>query len=256
MTDVTVNQDSSPQDQPGGARTPDGTLLDSQPTEKTPEPKNTTDGSTDGNGSTFLTSKQDQKAEADVKPSAEGDGKTDGDGKDGKTEAPVVPEKYADFKLPDGVKLDDATLKMATDTFKELGLTQEGAQKLVDIYAKNGLEAAQAPFKAWADLQKTWLADIGDRFGSRADAVRTDITKAIGTLPPSLSRAFTAALDLTGAGSHPDVVEALHILLKPHVEGGSVREGNISPQANKAPGEPSKPSPAEAMYPHLIPNRK
>jgi len=63
-----------------------------------------------------------------------------------------------------------------------------------------------------ADLQKEWLGDIHDRFGSKAETVRTDISKAIdAALPPSLARAFRGALDLTGAGTNPDVVEALSI---------------------------------------------
>lgn len=219
----------------------------------TPDPKGTPEaGTTNADGSSFLTGKPEAKP-ADKSP-AEGDTSKEGDDK--KTEATGAPEAYADFKLPEGYKLDEGLAKDATALFKELNLSQDAAQRLVDLYAANGLKAAEAPFKEWSDLQKTWLSDISDRFGSKAEAVRTDIGKAISTLPPSLARNFRAALDLTGAGSHPDVVEALSIMLKPLVEGGSVRQGNQSPAANQKPGEPTKPSAAEAMYPHLIPNRQ
>lgn len=214
------------------------------------------DGSTDGDGTSFLTTKQDQKPVADDKSATDDGKKADGDGVDGKTEAPVVPEKYADFKLPDGYKFDEKQLTDATALFKEMNLTQDQAQKLVDHYAANSLQAAEAPYKAWADLQKQWIGDIADRFGSKAESVKTDIGKAIGTLPPSLARSFRSALDLTGAGSNPDIVEGLHIMLKGLVEGGSIRQGNPSPQANKEPGAPERPSAAEAMYPHLVGNRQ
>src|SRR5882724_1647114 len=69
------------------------------------------------------------------------------------------------------------------------------------------------------------------------------------------TRAFRSALDLTGAGTNPDVVEALSIMFKPFVEGPSIRPGGISPEANKVPNAPIQPSIAEAMYPHLVPNR-
>lgn len=253
MTDVTVTSDPpSPQSQPGPSREVDGTIKDqtTPPTETKPV---LTDGSTDPKGDSFLTGKQEQKADGEKKEGeaapAEGE-KKDGDAVAG------APEKYGDFKLPDGYKFDEKQLTDASALFKEMNLTQDQAQKLVDHYAANSLQASEAPYKAWADLQKQWMGDIADRFGSKADTVRTDIGKAIGTLPPSLARSFRAALDLTGAGSNPDIVEGLHIMLKGLVEGGSVRQGNQSPEANKAPNTSSRPSAAEAMYPHLVGNRQ
>lgn len=221
---------------------------------KTPEPK-TADGSTDGDGTSFLTGKQEQKVDGEPTP-ADGE-KKDGEGEKKEGDAVVgAPEKYGEFKLPDGYKFDDKQLGDATALFKEMNLSQDQAQKLVDHYAANSLQAAEAPYKAWADLQKQWIGDIADRFGSKAESVKTDIGKAIGTLPPSLARSFRSALDLTGAGSNPDIVEGLHIMLKGLVEGGSIRQGNPSPQANKEPGAPERPSAAEAMYPHLVGNRQ
>lgn len=220
---------------------------------KTPDPKKV-DGSSDGEGSSFLTGKQEQKVDGEPKP---GDEPKPADGEKKEGDAPAgAPEKYGDFKLPDGYKFDEKQLGDATALFKEMNLTQDQAQKLVDHYAANSLQAAEAPYKAWADLQKQWIGDITDRFGSKAEGVKTDINKAIGTLPPSLARSFRGALDLTGAGSNPDIVEGLHIMLKGLVEGGSVRQGNPSPQANKEPGAPERPSAAEAMYPHLVGNRQ
>lgn len=246
MTDVTVtDQAPTPQDQPGPARTEDGTIIDVRETTPKADQKAPTDGTTEDKGNSFLTGKGETPPSADDKKPAEAP-------KDAQAGAP---ESYAEFKLPDGYKLDEQLAKDASALFKEMNLSQDAAQRLVDLYAANGLKAAEAPFKEWADLQKTWLGDIADRFGSKAETVRTDIGKAISTLPPSLARNFRAALDLTGAGSHPDVVEALSIMLKPLIEGGSVRQGNLSPAANQKPGEPMRPSAAEAMYPHLIKNR-
>lgn len=203
--------------------------------------------STEAEGASFLTGKpKAEEPEAAPEP------------KEGEKEPAkaAAPEKYEDFKLPEGYKFDDEALKEATGVFKELGLSQDAAQKLVDYYAKNNLQAAEAPYKAWADMQKEWLNDINDRFGSRTEAVRTDISKAINTtLPPSLARSFRAALDLTGAGSNPDIVEALSIMLKPLVEGSSVRGNGPSAESQKAPGAPERPTAAQAIYGHLGGNR-
>ena len=245
MTDTTVTTDPPTGNSPE-ARTVDGTLKDQTPlpetTTPTPEKK--------PEGQSFLT----QTPEAPKEEPKEGDPKPEDKPKD--PPAVGAPDKYADFKVPEGFKFDEKALSEATAAFKELNLTQEAAQKLVDTYAKNTQQAIEAPYKQWADLQKEWLGDIHDRFGSKAETVRTDISKAIDSaLPPSLARAFRGALDLTGAGTNPDVVEALSIMFKPFVEGPSIRPGGQSPEANKPPGAPTAPSIAEAMYPHLVPNR-
>ncbi len=242
MTDTTVTTDPPTGNSPE-ARMGDGTLKDLNPppetTTLTPEKK--------PEGQSFLTQTPEapkEEPKEEPKPEVK------------KSDAEGAPEKYADFKVPDGFKFDEKALIEATAAFKELNLTQEAAQKLVDTYAKNTQQAIEAPYKQWADLQKEWLGDIHDRFGSKAETVRTDISKAIDSaLPPSLARAFRGALDLTGAGTNPDVVEALSIMFKPFVEGPSIRPGGQSPEANKAPNAPATPSIAEAMYPHLVPNR-
>src|SRR5882724_10793190 len=246
MTDTTVTTDPPTGNSPE-ARTGDGTLKYQNPppetTTPTPEKK--------PEGQSFLT-KTLSKKEPKPEPK-EGDPKPEDKPKEAEGGAP---EKYADFKVPEGFKFDEKALTEATTAFKELGLSQEKAQRLIDTYAKNTQQAIEAPYKQWADLQKEWLGDIHDRFGSKAETVRTDISKAIDSaLPPSLARAFRGALDLTGAGTNPDVVEALSIMFKPFVEGPSIRPGGISPEANKAPNAPVQPSIAEALYPHLVPNR-
>ncbi len=249
MTDVTVTTEPPQGNQPE-AREPDGTLKDQSnptttltPLEKTPS----TDKSFINDKPPEASPKEEPKLDADGKPI---------EPKKEEPKAEGAPEKYADFKVPDGFKFDPTALTEATATFKELGLTQDQAQKLIDTYSKVGREASEAPYKAWADTQKAWLSDISDRFGSKSEAVRTDISKAIDSaLPPSLARSFRSALDLTGAGSNPDVVEALSIMFKPFVEGGSLRPGGLSPEANRPPGSPSRPSIADAMYPNLAGNR-
>jgi hypothetical protein len=113
------------------------------------------------------------------------------------------------------------------------------------------LEAAAAPYKAWADTQRAWSEEISTRFGDKADTIRGDINSAITTaLPPSLAKAFRSALDLTGAGTNPDIVEAMSILFKPHFEGKPVPGGKPSPAGQQAPAS-GPPSLADAMYGHL-----
>src|SRR6266436_8439629 len=147
MTDTTVTTDPPLGDRPE-ARTADGTLKDQNPppetTTPTPEKK--------PEGRSFLTQislKEESKppAEPEEEPKPE----------DKKPDAAGAPEKYADFKVPDGFKFDEKALTEATTAFKELCLTQEAAQKLINTYAKNTQQAIEAPYKQWADLQKEFL---------------------------------------------------------------------------------------------------
>ena len=136
MTDTTVTTDPPTGNSPE-ARTGDGTLKDQNPppetTTPTPEKK--------PEGQSFLT----QTPEASKEEPKEDEPKPE----DKKPDAAGVPEKYADFKVPDGFKFDEKALTEATAAFKELGLSQEKAQKLVDTYAKNTQQAIEAPYKQW-----------------------------------------------------------------------------------------------------------
>src|SRR5258707_1345298 len=239
MTDVTVTNETPSPNSPE-ARTPDGTLKDVTPASTTPSPEPKPEGDS------FLTKKEEppktpeSKAQEEPKP------------KDKEPDAQQVPEKYADFKLPDGYQFDKASLDQATALFKENGLSQDQAQKLVDFYAANSLQAAEAPYKEWANLQKQWTDQIGERFpGEKSTQVKSMISGVIDSaLPPSLAMGLRKALDITGAGSHPDVVEALSILLKPLSEGTPVRGGSPSP-AGQRPPDQGPPSVADAIYGHL-----
>lgn len=102
-----------------------------------------------------------------------------------------APEKYEDFKVPDGVTID----KSAADEFgalaRELNLTQENAQKLVDYqikfqqaqYAKLD-EANQKQSREWANetlkaYKKDELADARRGFKSAPKEVQ-DMLAACG----------------------------------------------------------------------------
>ena len=253
MTDVTVTTEA-PQNNSPEARTESGELkaqTNIQPSETKTETR------VEG-GSTFLTQKPEAK-QPEAKPEATGDKKPEAETKpEAKVEG--APEKYGDFKLPDGYTFDPSSLTAAQSLFKELNLTQEGAQKLVDMYAKNGIDTARAPFDLWANTQTEWHKEILSRFGGEDGAARmsADINKVIdSTLPPSLQKTFRAALDFTGAGSNPDLLEGLSIILKPLMEGKPVKGGNPTEASQTAPKDkPTGPRDIAAdIYPHLVKNR-
>lgn len=262
MADEPNNQQTTTTEPPQGnspeVRNPDGSLKDQTSIQQSGDQK--TETSLDKSQSqtsdrSFLNREPEKKEEpkaddkGEVKSEAEGDKKPE--------PQTGAPEKYEDFKLPDGYQFDPETLKTAQATFKELGLTQEQGQKLVDLYAANGITAAEAPYKLWADTQTQWVDQIMSDFGeSKANEMRTDINKGIeAAFPPKLQRAFREAIDLTGAGSNPAMFEAFHTLFKPFLEGTPVKGGAPTKESQTAPKQDARPTAAEAIYPHLVGNR-
>jgi len=75
-----------------------------------------------------------------------------------------VPEKY-EFKLPEGMTLDQAQLDKVTPIFKDAGLTNAQAQKMVDLWfvrMKEESDAKEAEFKTFLDTSaKETMAALG-----------------------------------------------------------------------------------------------
>lgn len=242
----------TPMSTDGVIRSTDGTI---QPPAPTPTPSDQTGSSSnlDKTSQTSQTPEPGKKTET----TQSSDGKSLLN-KDGKTETPVAtgaPETYADFKAPEGFEIDKEAISKALPIFKELNLSQEGAQKLVDFYAAQNQQAAEAPFKLWADTQKQWTDEAHTRFGKDIEEggkILTTFSKAIDAhLPPTLAKNFRSVLDLTGAGNHPDFIEGFYTLARLLGEGTSVKGNNPSPLGQTREGTQPVPTIAQAMYPHL-----
>lgn len=176
------------------------------------------------------------------------------------TDKTPVPEKYSDFKLPDGYTLSPEVVEKVTPVLKELGLDQAGAQKLVDFHVAQMIDAAKAPAATYeqtrADWQSKVLADPEIKSYARdgktgIDAVKIDLGRAMTVLGPELAKDFKAAMDLTGAGDNPAFVKGFWKLAQSVIEGKPVGGKNPSPLGQTDPSKPTKPTPAQSMYPGL-----
>jgi hypothetical protein len=223
MSDVSSAQSTTPAPPPPlpndpASRTPDGTLKD-QTSSTAPAP-------------------------ATQEPSSESPKPSD-------AAKPTVPDTYT-FKPTEGREIDPKLIERATPIFKELGLDQANAEKLVNLY--NGLMEEQV--KNVNTMREGWReATAKDPdMGSKLDAVKADIGRmkdALFANDANLRREFEKAMDLTGAGDHPAIVKAWWRASEAFREGSHV--GGTSPSAHgqKAPGTPARPSLAQAMYPTL-----
>jgi hypothetical protein len=151
----------------------------------------------------------DQGKQPEAKPAGEsllGDqGKKDGEPAAQKPEAKpeekkaTAPEKY-EFKAPEGVKLDAALLEKATPIFKEMGLSQEAAQKLVDFQAAQQVEAA----KAFNEQLGKWQAEV--KAIPESDKVLGDAKLALTKLADPATQALFGS---SWMGSHPGIIKLL-----------------------------------------------
>ena len=138
-----------------------------------------------------------------------------------KTEAekPALPT-YEAFKLPEGF---DAAPEQLTEFGKlagEAGLTQEAAQKFMDMHgavlktAVENLQKSQAD--AFTETRRKWVSDFDKQAGNRRDTILNDAKAAIAEVvkDPKARKAVFDALALTGAGDHPAVINAFAALGK------------------------------------------
>lgn len=215
--------------------TPDSTKTDSQAASTTP---------------TDTTAKP-----ADAKPDDPSKALLNKDAKPDKAAVQGAPEKYEAFKVPDGFEMPEAVSTEAGKLFKELNLSQDQAQRLVDFYAAKNTEAAEAPYKLMDEMRSTWRKEIlsDAKFGDGANLkpeVASDISKFIDQMGPEAAGAFREAMNLTGTGDHPGFFKGMYALAQKYGEGKLVKGSGPSPLGQTAPGAAPR-SAAAAIFPNL-----
>lgn len=162
----------------------------------------------------------------------------DAKGDKGKTGAP---EKYADFKLPDGLEVSPELVTEFGAAAKELNLSQDAAQKLVDIQSKAVKMMGEKQAKAWSDTCDGWVTasktdkEIGGTDANYNQTIQHGkaFLKAFGT--PELLQ----ALDATGTGDHPEFMRIFARAGK-LVSEGKLHFGNPAGVADAGKGSATK----------------
>lgn len=165
---------------------------------------------------------------------------------------PVVPDTYT-FKAPSGREPDKALVDTFTPVFRELGLTQAQADKLVDAYnaqsksdADKAVETIQAMGRKWESETK---AD--PVLGPNLDKVKMQIGQALDMLPKEDVTAFRNAMNETMVGNHPAFIKTFWRMAEKMVAGTHVQGINPSPNGQSPSGHTERPSIAESMWPNL-----
>lgn len=168
---------------------------------------------------------------------------TDGAQGDGEGDAPQgAPEKY-EFTAPEGKEFDAEVIGQFSDIAKELNLSQEAAQKLVETMGPKIAERQMAQVEMvrneWAQQAQTDKEYGGEKLQENL-AVAKKALDSFGT--PELR----ALLNESGLGNNPEVIRFMFRAGKAISEDTYV--GNSTGAANKSSGPQDFNAKANALY--------
>lgn len=159
---------------------------------------------------TVLTEKTEaeasEKSEAEAKAAKEVEaGKSKG-AEDGDKDTDGAPTEYADFTVPEEMGIDQTALEAFVPVAKELGLTQEQAQKMVDLQSDFVQKNAEAQMNAWAETQTQWRDAVKADTEVGGDAMDEKVALAKKALDKVGTPELRALLDATGTGNNLEFI--------------------------------------------------
>lgn len=171
------------QDNQGGAGTGGGSVLGGEGDAGTGEGGEGQGGTGDGTGQ------------------GEG-GEGEGDGGDG------APEAYADFTMPEGFEANAEFTSSFSELARADNLSQEKAQKYVDLAATVVAAAVEQQAAQWREVQAGWAKALNtdpDIGGANREQAQADARLAIQKM--GLDAETAQWLNQTGVGNHPGLVK-------------------------------------------------
>ncbi|HDI8654719.1 TPA: peptidase [Escherichia coli] len=148
-------------------------------------------------------STETQKTEAEIAAEKEAAEKAE---KDKKTEG--APEKY-EFKPAEGQELDSAALEQFEPIARELNLSNEQAQKMVDLYGTKILPMVQQQqAEAWQKTTEQWAADVKADKEIGGANLTSNLSVAQRAFDQFGTPELKEYLNASGLGNHPELVRA------------------------------------------------
>jgi hypothetical protein len=120
-----------------------------------------------------------------------------------------APETYDKFTLPDGMEMTDEQLSQATEVFKDLALSQEQAQKLVDFETKLSSQKDASIQSAWDKVNQGWVEESKTDSEFGGDKLTASLVTAKAARDAYGNDKFTEMLEITGVGNHPEMIRFL-----------------------------------------------
>lgn len=136
-----------------------------------------------------------------------------------------APEKYK-FTAGEGVELDADALKDFEPVARDLNLTNEQAQKLVDAYPKILAGVQQRQAEAWQKQTEGWAETVKADKEIGGDKLTANLSAAQRALDQFGTPELKEYLNATGLGNHPDLVKTFVKIGKAMSEDGMVDGSN------------------------------
>ncbi len=158
---------------------------------------------------------------------------------------PVVPEDYEPPKLPEGVVLDEEGFNLLKPIAKELKLTQDQVQKLIDLQVSRDTTKRTADAAAWKDTIKGWEDQIKADKEFGGPHMTANVALAAKALDTFGSIELRKALADYGVGSHPEVYRFVVKV------GKALSEGTFTPGGSGKNDLPKDQAQARSLFPSL-----
>ena len=174
------------------------------------------------------------------------DGDKGGDTDEGGDKKPkegdkTIPETYEVVDLPEGMEIDQEMLDTFTPVFKELGVDQEGFNKIMEKYvpALTGQAEAtrQQALKDYKNTVDAWKKDTLKELGADSKKSLALVAKARDKFG---DEELVEVFNETGIGNHPAIVRMLAKV------GGTISE-DAFPDSDTDGG---KKDPSKVLYPN------
>lgn len=171
-----------------------------------------------------------------IAPQDSTEGKTDGEQAAGND--PVVPEKY-EFKAPEGREFDAQVLEQFSEVAKELKLSQEGAQKVID---KLSSAIAEKQISTMQSAKDEWVKAVNADKEIGGDKLNENLSVAKKALETFGSPELRTLLNDSGLGNHPEMIRAFF------KAGQAISEDRMVSGGIGGPG--GARDPAKSLYPN------
>lgn len=181
----------------------------------------------------------EQKQEGEGNTLLGGDTEKTSEESNEETKSQGAPENYSDFTLPEGVTISEEMTSEFKTLAKELNLSQEQAQKLVNLQVKNSQGTTDRILTDYQQTVKGWKSESEKAFGGELKDRLTSSAKALARFEGGTQ--VKELLNQTGLGNHPAFVRLFSEI------GKMISEDTMHEAGKK--GTPK--STAEIFYPNM-----
>ena len=120
-----------------------------------------------------------------------------------------APEKYEDFKLGDGMTINEGILTKFTGVAKELNLSQAKAQKVVELAAEHAKALIESQSSAYQKVREGWVNEIKTDKEFGGQKFSETLERAGRALKRFSNDGFKRYLGESGMGDNPELIKML-----------------------------------------------